>query len=284
MLIEAISTCSLSLWIENNRGDIMKSIQDIKCFLLDMDGTIYLGDQLIEGAKEFLETLQERKISYVFLTNNSSKDKVAYINKLNKLDIKAEDNDVFSSGDATIHYLKRHTNYKRLFMLGTDALIRSFEKEGFEVISEKDADVDCVVLGFDTTLTYDKLWAACDYVRKVPYIATHPDLNCPLEDDKVMPDVGAMISFIKTATEKEPIIIGKPNAHMLDAIMDTYGFAKDELAMVGDRLYTDIKMGEDLGIQSILVLSGETSLEDYNKSPIQADHIFPSVKEIIDNL
>jgi len=262
----------------------MNTIKDIKCFLLDMDGTIYLGDKLIDGAKEFLEALQEKKIRYVFLTNNSSKDKLAYINKLKGLGISAQENDVFSSGDATIHYLKKHTNYKRIFLLGTDALIRSFEKEGFEVVVEKDADVDCVVLGFDTTLTYEKLWAACDYVRKVPYIATHPDLNCPLEDNKVMPDVGAMIAFIKAATEKEPIIIGKPKSHMLDAIMDTCGFPKEELAMVGDRLYTDIKMGVDLGFQSILVLSGETSLVDYEKSPICADHIFLSVKEIIEKL
>ncbi|MPW25121.1 HAD-IIA family hydrolase [Alkalibaculum sp. M08DMB] len=262
----------------------MNRIQDIKCFLLDMDGTIYLGDKLIDGAKEFLDTLQEKKIKYFFLTNNSSKDKLAYIKKLKGLGIDAEENDVFSSGDATIHYLKKHTNYKKIFMLGTDALTRSFEKEGFEVISDKDVDVDCVVLGFDTTLTYNKLWAACDYVRKVPYIATHPDLNCPLEDNKVMPDVGAMIAFIKAATGKEPIIIGKPKSYMLDAIMDNCGFEKQELAMVGDRLYTDIKMGVDLGFTSILVLSGETNIDDYEKSPINADYIFPSVKEIIDTL
>lgn len=262
----------------------MNSIKDINCYLLDMDGTIYLGDQLIDGAKEFLQALKDNGKKYLFLTNNSSKDKQAYVDKLKGLGISAEENDVFSSGDATIHYLKKNTNFKKIFLLGTQALIRSFVKAGFEVVSEKNAEVDCVVLGFDTTLTYDKLWAACDYVRELPYFATHPDFNCPLADEKVMPDVGAMIAFIKASTGKEPIVIGKPNQPMLDSIMDVYHFNKSELAMVGDRLYTDIKMGEDLGIQSILVLSGESSMEDYEKSPIHANHIFDSVKYIIDQL
>jgi HAD superfamily hydrolase (TIGR01457 family) len=259
----------------------MNTIGEIKCFLLDMDGTIYLGDDLIEGAKDFLQKLKNHNIRYVFLTNNSSKDKESYIKKLSNLNIDAEEEEVFSSGDATIHYLRKNTSYNKIFLLGTPALKRSFEKEGFEIITEKDQDIDCVVLGFDTTLTYDKLWAACDYVKKAPYIATHPDFVCPLEDNKNMPDIGAMIAFIKAATGKEPIIIGKPYEHMLNAIMDIYKYDKKEMAMVGDRLYTDIKMGFDLGVQSVLVLSGETSMEDYEKSHIKATYVMDSVKDII---
>lgn len=253
----------------------------IKTFLLDMDGTIYLGNKLIEGAKDFLINLKDKGYNYIFLSNNSSKDKESYINKLNKLGIEAVEEDVFSSGDATIHYLKTKTNYNKIYLLGTPALRRSFELNGFEIITEKDRKIDCVVLGFDTTLTYDKLWAACDYVREVPYIATHPDFNCPLEYGKMMPDIGAMIAFIKASTGKEPIIIGKPYPPMLESIMDIYKISKEEVCMVGDRLYTDIKMGQDLGIASILVLSGETSMEDYNKSIIRADYVFNSVKDII---
>lgn len=259
----------------------MNKIKEIRCFLLDMDGTIYLGNQLIEGAKEFLEKLKKNHTRYIFLTNNSSKDKEAYLNKLRNLGIQAEEEDMFSSGDATIHYLRKHTNYNKIYLLGTPALIRSFEKAGFEVITERDQDIDCVVLGFDTTLTYDKLWAACDYVKKVPFIATHPDFVCPLEDNKNMPDVGAMIAFIKAATGKEPLIIGKPYEHMLNAIMDIYHYNKGDMAMIGDRLYTDIKMGFDFDIKSFLVLSGETSLEDYRKSEIEASYVIDSVKDII---
>ncbi|MCR1897561.1 HAD-IIA family hydrolase [Irregularibacter muris] len=262
----------------------MNEIKNIKCFLLDMDGTIYLGNQLIDGAKEFLEKLKENETRYIFLTNNSSKDKHAYIEKLSHLGVSAEEEDVFSSGDATIHYIKRYTKYKKLFLLGTPALERSFEKAGFELVKQGGQEIDCVVLGFDTTLTYDKLWAACDYVKQYPFIATHPDFVCPLEDNKNMPDIGAMIAFIKAATGKEPLIIGKPYEHMLNAIMDIYHYQKEDMAMVGDRLYTDIKMGFDLGIKSFLVLSGETTLEDYKQSNIEASYIMDSVKEIIKHI
>ncbi|MFZ7131082.1 MAG: HAD-IIA family hydrolase [Eubacteriales bacterium] len=262
----------------------MKKIQDIKYFLLDMDGTIYLGNKLIHGVMEFLKKLKDRDIRYIFLTNNSSKDKEEYLDKLNGFGIHAIEDDVFSSGDATIHYLKKYTMYKKIFLLGTPALKRSFEKSGFEVVLKKNSEIDCVVLGFDTTLTYEKLWAACDYVREFPYIATHPDFNCPIEYNKVMPDIGAIIAFIKAATGKEPLIIGKPYPQMLDSIIDHYHMKKEELCIVGDRLYTDIKMGKDLGIQSILVLSGETTMGEYAISPIQADHVFASVKDIIQHL
>lgn len=262
----------------------MNKIKNVKCFLLDMDGTIYLGDQVIPGALEFLKILKEKNIQHIFLTNNSSKDKEAYIKKLHKLNILAEDQDIFSSGDATIHYLKNNTVYNRIYLLGTPALQRSFEENGFEIITEREKNIDCVVLGFDTTLTYDKLWGACDYVRKFPYIATHPDYNCPIEGNKMMPDIGAIIAFIKAATGIEPKVIGKPTSYMLDSILDTYNLKKEEVCMVGDRLYTDIKMGYDLKIPSILVLSGESSMMDYKQSEVKADFIFSSVKDIIELL
>jgi len=256
------------------------SLDKVNCYLLDMDGTIYLGDELIPGAKEFLKEIREKGKSYIFLTNNSSKNKEAYIEKLTKLGIDAELEDIFTSGDATIYYLKKHTTYKNIFLLGTPSLEKAFTDAGFNVFTKRSESVECVVLGFDTTLTYEKLWAACDYVRELPYVATHPDFNCPLEGGKFMPDIGAMIAFIKAATDKEPTVIGKPKDHMLNAILDTYGLAKEDVAMVGDRLYTDIKMGYDLGVKSVLVLSGETTMEDYDKSEIKADFIFDSVKEL----
>lgn len=260
------------------------NLKNIDCYLLDMDGTIYLGNELIPGAKEFLDTIREKGKKYIFLTNNSSKNKTAYLKKLEGLGIPAVLEDVFSSGDATIHYLKKYTGFKHLFVLGTPSLEESFREAGFEVYNQRNDAVECVVLGFDTTLTYEKLWAACDYVRELPYIATHPDFNCPLEGGRFMPDIGAMIAFIKASTGKEPVVIGKPEAHMLDAILEVYGWKKEQVAMVGDRLYTDIKMGYDLGIPSILVLSGETTMEDYEASPIEADHIYDSVEMMKEDL
>ena len=259
----------------------MKNLQDIKCYLLDMDGTIYLGNELIEGAKEFLQKLKEKNIKYIFLTNNSSKNKDRYVEKLNKLGIEAVREDVFSSGEATTIYLKKKKAGAKIFLMGTKDLEDEFINAGFELVRGRNQKIDFVVLGFDTTLTYEKLWIACEYIANgVEYIATHPDFNCPLENGKFMPDAGAMMAFIKASTGKEPTVIGKPNRHIIDAIIEKYDLKKSELAMVGDRLYTDIRTGIDNGLPSILVMSGETDKKMLEETIFVPDFVFESVKEI----
>ncbi|MGM9974245.1 MAG: HAD-IIA family hydrolase [Clostridiaceae bacterium] len=259
----------------------MGSLNDIKCFLLDMDGTIYLGGKLIPGALEFLDSLKKEEKSFIFLTNNSSKGRGAYIEKLSGLGIEIEKDMVYTSGDATIYYINNIKPGARIFLLGTPTLEEDFRRAGFEIIKERDKDIDFVVLGFDTTLTYEKIWIACDYIKAgVSYIATHGDIVCPLEDNKTMPDAGAMIEMIKAATGRTPKIMGKPEEPIIDAITEKYSLKREEIAMVGDRLYTDIKMGEVAGITSILVYSGETTEEDYSLSDIRASYEFPSVKEL----
>ena len=259
----------------------MEKLENIKCYLLDMDGTIYLGNELIDGAKEFLEKLKEREIKYIFLTNNSSKNKDRYVEKLNKLGIKAHREDVFSSGEATTIYLTKKKKGAKVFLLGTKDLEDEFERAGFELIKERNKNIDFVVLGFDTTLTYEKLWIACEYIANgIEYIATHPDFNCPLENGKFMPDAGAMMAFIKASTGKEPTVIGKPNKHIIDAIIEKYNLKKSELAMVGDRLYTDTRTGIDNDLTSILVMSGETDKKILEETTYKPDYIFDSVKEL----
>ena len=244
----------------------MEKLENIKCHLLDMDGTIYLGNKLIDGAREFLEKLKEKGIRYIFLTNNSSKNKDRYVEKLNKLGIEAHREDVFSSGEATTIYLNKKEKKAKVFLLGTKDLEDEFEKAGFELVKER---------------TYEKLWIACEYIANgVEYIATHPDFNCPLENGKFMPDAGAMIAFIKASTGKEPTVIGKPNSHIIDAIIEKYNLKKSELAMVGDRLYTDIRTGIDNGLTSILVMSGETDKKMLEETIYKPDYIFNSVKEL----
>lgn len=256
-------------------------IKNIKCYLLDMDGTFYLGDELIDGSLDFLDILGSQNKEFIFLTNNSSKNKHAYQEKLAKLGCNVEADRVFTSGEATTIYLKKLKPSAKVFLLGTELLEEEFKNAGFELISNRDENPDYVVLGFDTTLTYDKLWAACDYIRDgVPYIATHPDYNCPLKDGKFMPDVGAMIDLIAASTNKRPHIVGKPNKVIIESICEKYGYKKEEIAMVGDRLYTDIKTGMNADITSILVLSGETSIDDYGESDIVANYIYPSLKEL----
>lgn len=257
------------------------NLQDIQCFLLDMDGTFYLGDTLIDGALEFLDILKKQNKKFLFLTSNSSKNKKAYKEKLAKLGCMVEEEDVFTSGEATTIYLKKRKQGAKVFLLGTPLLEEEFIKAGFKLIKDRSEKPDFVVLGFDTTLTYEKLWIACDFIREgVEYIATHPDFNCPLADDKCMPDTGAMIQLIHGSTGKLPLVIGKPHQYIVDAIVEKYGLKKQEIAMVGDRLYTDIKTGMNAGITSVLVMSGETTKQMYEISDVKADYVFPSIKEL----
>jgi HAD superfamily hydrolase (TIGR01457 family) len=261
----------------------MQDLKDIKCFLLDMDGTFYLGNELIEGALDFLDILKKQGKQFLFLTNNSSKNKAAYKDKLNKMGCEVEEENVFTSGEATTIYLNKIKKGASIFLLGTPFLEHEFEKAGFRLIKDRSERPDFVVLGFDTTLTYEKLWIACDLIRDgVEYIATHPDFNCPLEGGKCMPDTGSMIRMIEGSTERTPLVIGKPYKYIIEAITEKYGLKKEELAMVGDRLYTDIKVGVNSGIASILVLSGETTEEMHRNSDVKADFVFPSIKELGD--
>ena len=261
----------------------MNNLKKVKVFLLDMDGTIYLGDELIEGATDFLKKLKAQGKRYIFFTNNSSKNKDSYVEKLNKLGINASREEVFTSGEATTMYLSKIKPNAKIYLLGTPALEEEFQRAGFLLEGERHKDIDYVVLGFDTTLTYEKLWGACEYVSEgVEYIATHPDFNCPLPNDKFMPDAGAMAALIEASTGKTPLVIGKPNKQVVESIASKYNLNKEDMAMVGDRLYTDIMMGINSGITSVLVYTGETKPEDYKNSEIRADYVFNSVKDMMD--
>lgn len=255
---------------------------DRSVFLLDMDGTIYLGDRLIDGALDFLNKIKENDKRYIFLTNNASKDKNTYVKKLSDFGIKTTRDDVFSSADATIAYLRKE-NKRKLFLIGNSFLRGDLEKAGFEIVDDRGEDIDAVLLSFDTELVYDKLWIACDYLQDgYDYYATHPDFVCPLPGGRIMPDAGSLIELLYACVHRRPIVIGKPEEKMIEAVIEKYGFRKQDMIMVGDRLYTDIAMGEKADIKSALVLSGETKREDIEKSPIKADYVFGSVKDMID--
>lgn len=257
-------------------------LENKKVFLLDMDGTIYLGNELIEGSIDFLDKLKKTGRDYLFLTNNASRNKDLYVKKLKNLNIDVDREKIFTSGEATTIFLKKQKPNARIFLLGTEALEEEFLREGFILEKERDQDIDFVVLSFDTTLTYEKIWIACDYLSKgIKYVATHPDFNCPLPEGKFMPDAGAMAAMIEASTGRIPKVIGKPNKETVDSIIEKYGFSKDEIIMVGDRLYTDIKMGKISNISTALVLSGETTLDDYNNSDVKADLVLNSVKDFI---
>jgi len=248
-----------------------------------MDGTIYLGQQLIEGTPVFLELLDKQGRKAIFVTNNSSKNRFDYQRKLCKMGIDIESTAIYTSGEATIRYLLNRSPGANIFLLGTPTLAKDFTDAGFTLVT--DSKPDLVVVGFDTTLTYKKLWQACDYLQDgAAYLATHADLNCPLENGRYMPDAGAIIKFIEASTGKAPLVIGKPSLHMLEGILTKYSLKKEEIAIVGDRLYTDMKLGLDAGVTTILVLSGETNRQMYEQSGLEVSHVFSSIKELAQSL
>ena len=258
----------------------IEKLSTVRGFLLDMDGTFYLSDRLLEGALRFTDLLREQKKEFLFLTNNSSKHRRQYAEKINRLGLPIPEELVLTSGEATALYLKSQHPGARLFVVGTPSLEEEFRQHGFQLVEQ---EPDFLVLGFDTTLTYQKLWTLCDFVRTgIPYIATHPDFNCPTESGW-MPDVGAMIAFVKAATGREPdLVVGKPNRLIVDAAAAKMKLPVDQLAMIGDRLYTDIALGQSSGILTILVLSGETKIEDLKDSPFQPDYTFQNLAGVAD--
>ncbi|MFZ2097545.1 MAG: HAD-IIA family hydrolase [Anaerolineales bacterium] len=252
-----------------------KKLNTVRGFLLDMDGTFYLGDRLLEGALHFINVLRGQNKKFLFLTNNSSKHRSQYAEKINRLGLPISEESVLTSGEATALYLREQHPGANLFLVGTPSLEEEFRQYGFQLVQQKP---QFLVLGFDTTLTYQKLWALCDFVRAgVPYIATHPDFNCPTEKG-FMPDVGAIIAFVKAATGRQPdLVVGKPNRLIVDAAALKLNLQVDQLAMIGDRLYTDIALGKTSSITTILVLSGETKLEDLKGSPFKPDYTFKNL-------
>jgi 4-nitrophenyl phosphatase/NagD protein len=250
-----------------------------------MDGTFYLGDSLLPGALEFIELCRVKGIDYLFLTNNSSKHRGQYAEKLRRLGLDIGEGKIFTSGEATAIYLNRKKPEARLYLVGTPALEEEFKSHGFTLVEDASSDEpDYAVLGFDTTLTYSKLWRLCDLVRAgLPYIATHPDFNCPIEGG-FMPDIGAMIAFVEASTGRRPdVVVGKPNQPIIEAVVDKTGLPIGQICMVGDRLYTDIALGAT-GITTVLVLSGEARREDLSDAPHPPDFVMADLAELGDVL
>lgn len=246
-----------------------KDLKRIKHVALDMDGTIYMGNTLFPFTISFLDTLTELGIGYSFLTNNPTKSVEDYLTKLAGLGIKASEENMYTTSLAAIDYIKsRYSSAKRLFMLGTPSMVSQFEKAGFEACSDEPEDIpDVLVVAFDTTLTYSKLCRAAWWAfQGIPYVATNPDRVCPTNQKTVLVDCGSLQHCIEYATMRKPdIVLGKPDPTMLDGIRNRYGLQSDEIAMVGDRIYTDTAMAHNAGALGVLVLSGETTLEVVKK-------------------
>ena len=260
-------------------------IQKLNLYLLDMDGTLYLGDRLFDFTVEFLQTLRLSGKRYLFMTNNSSHSVDDYILALREKGIRAAREDFVTSSQATAYYLHKYQRGKRLYVCGTESLIRELEMEGFDVVYTPEK-AQCVVMGFDTELTFKKLKDICWLLstrKDIPYIATNPDLVCPTEFGSV-PDCGSVCQMIYNATGRRPVVIGKPSPLMPELAMERLGYKKEETCAIGDRIYTDVKCGLNAGITAILVMSGETTQAILNESRDKPDLVFRDCGEILDIL
>lgn len=262
---------------------LLKACAKIKHVALDMDGTIYMGSTLFPFTKNFLKRLSDNGIGYSFLTNNPTKSIPDYLKKLKGLGIEATPEEVYTTAVATIDYIKQnHPEAKRLFVLGTPSMIKEFEEAGFEMTADDPIDrPDILVVAFDMTLCYSRLCRAAWWASQgVRYIATNPDRVCPTDQEVVLVDCGSMCKCIEHATGREPdIVIGKPNPDMLKCIQTKYGMGSDEVAMCGDRIYTDVATARNAGSLGVLVLSGETTLETAINSNPQPDVTALNIEE-----
>ena len=256
-------------------------IKQIKLYLFDMDGTLYLGDRLFDFSSPLLEKIKENGGRYMFMTNNSSKSVSAYIEKLAGMGIAATPEEFITSSQATAHYLKQHHPGAILYVCGTRSLQKELQENGFSVTDDP-ALAQCIVMGFDTELTFQKLHDVSYMLstREIPYIATNPDYVCPTEFGSV-PDCGSVCDMIYNATGKRPVVIGKPQPLMPQLAMDLTGCKPWETAVIGDRIYTDIKSGINAGTVTVLVLSGETTQEMLDASPDKPDLVLSDCGELL---
>lgn len=247
-----------------------------------MDGTIYLDNTLFEGALDFLDYVKSINGKYMFLTNNSSKSVGKYIEKLKGLGILAQEEDFLTSTNATTLYLQKKYQNRKIYAFGTVSFKQQLKNGGINIVDTLQDDVDCLVIGFDTELTFQKLEDACILLgRGVDYIATNPDWVCPTWYGYV-PDCGSVCEMLYRATKRRPIFIGKPEATMALLAIEKSGFKTDETLIIGDRIYTDIACGVNAGISTALVLSGETTLSDVEENNIKPDFVFDNIKKIYD--
>ena len=260
-------------------------IKNIKLFLFDMDGTLYLGHRLYPFTRELLKTIRKNGVDYLFMTNNSSKSVDDYVKKLEKMGIEACYDDFMTSSQATAYYLDKHHKGKPLYVCGTQSLKAELGSAGFEV-TENLSRAECIVMGFDTELNFKKLRDVSELLltkKDIPYIATNPDYVCPTEFGSV-PDCGSVCDMLYNVSGRRPVFIGKPEPLMPQLAMEKKRCAPSDTAVVGDRIYTDIKSGINAKAVTILVLSGETTRDVLNASPEKPDFVMESAAEILNAL
>lgn len=258
------------------------SLRQKKLFLFDMDGTIYEEDRLFDGTKQLLEAVRRQGGRSVFITNNSSRSVEDYVKKVQRMGIEADTEDFFTSVQATVLLLKKEYPDVLVYAQGTASMLQELRASGIRVTDQIEDGIGLVLVGFDTELTFEKLRRTCELLTKrdLPFYACNPDLVCPCSFGFV-PDCGSMCVGIYNATGKTPIYIGKPEKTMIEVVQRKFGCTKDETAVIGDRLYTDIRSGNNAGVTTVCVLSGEATEAEIAAGPDKPTFVFDSVANIL---
>lgn len=255
-----------------------------RLFLLDMDGTLYLGDRLFDGTLDFLQRVRQIGGRYLFLTNNSSRGADAYVEKLGRLGIPSAPEDFFTSTDATILYIQRHFPGARVYSFGTASFTAQLRAAGIEAVTSLCEGIDLLLLSNDTELTFQKLEDASILLgRGVAYLATNPDWVCPTSYGYV-PDCGSFAEMLYRATGRRPQFIGKPQPEMVTVARERLGFSREETVMIGDRVYTDVAAGCRAGVDTVLVLSGEGTRADAAAAEQPPTYVMQDIREVLANL
>ncbi len=253
-----------------------------KLFLFDIDGTLAVGDTLYKGTKELLDYIAEIQGYACFITNNSTKSNLDYVNRFRTVfGLETREEQFVTSGFMTIRFLKEKYADQLIYVLGTDSFLTELQKNGLQITDVADENAACVVVAFDNELNYNKLTQACKLLltKEIPFYGTNPDLRCPIEFGFV-PDCGAICNMLTETTDKTPIYLGKPSETVVDYCLELTGFTKEETLVVGDRLYTDIACGINGGVETCVLLTGEAKREDLIDTPYKPDYIFENVYEL----
>ena len=258
-------------------------LKDKRLFLFDMDGTIYCENNLFDGVKELLDIIKYEGGHYVFITNNASKSVNDYIKKVQNMGLNVDKENFLTSAQATVLHLRKHHNGARVFAQGTKSFIKELKDGGINVTEEYDENAQVILVGFDTEITAEKMRVTSKMLtvkKDVPYYATNPDWVCPV-DFGYIPDCGSMCFGYEKATGRYPVYIGKPQPAMIDIAMEKFGFSKEATVVLGDRIYTDIASGYNARVDTVLVLSGEATMKDYEESEIKPSFVLSDVNQLL---
>lgn len=257
-------------------------LSDKKLFLFDIDGTVSVGNEWLDGSLDLFSHIAAIGGKSVFITNNSTKSLRDYIAKFASMGLAADESSFYTAATVTIRYLKKHYANQKLFVLGTRSFIGELREAGLCVTETLENEIACAVAAFDNELTYQKLERLCELLqtRDVDYLATNPDLACPAPFGMI-PDCGAICRMVECATGRTPRFLGKPDPAMVEACLSITGFSREETLVVGDRLYTDIACGINAGVDTAVVFTGEAKPEDLRTTPFVPSYSFGSVRELL---